>query len=99
MLQCGAAVYTGQSDTDRRGLPPRTAPILVVRYVLLECPHEAESRLDLKKAQGGQLEYNSLLCTLKGVGIESKWVIQSGRIRQFHLAGPLLYRGEEGKGE
>jgi hypothetical protein len=34
MLQCAAAEYTGQSETDRRGLPPRTAPILLVAFLL-----------------------------------------------------------------
>jgi hypothetical protein len=69
-----------------------------LRHVLLECPHEAERRLDLKKAQGGQLDYNRLLCTPKGERIASKWVIQSGRIPQFQLAGSLLYKGEENDG-
>jgi hypothetical protein len=66
-----------------------------LRHVLLECPHEAERRLDLKRAQGGQLDYNRLLCTPKGARIASKWVIQSGRIPQFQLTRSLLYKGEE----
>jgi hypothetical protein len=66
-----------------------------LRHVLLDCPHEAERRLDLKKAQGGQLDYNRLLCTPKGARIASKWIIQSGRIPQFQPAGSLLYKGEE----
>jgi hypothetical protein len=67
----------------------------ILRHVLLECPHEAERRLDLKEAQGGQLDYNRLPCTPKGARIASKWIIQSGRIPQFQLAGSLLYKGEE----
>jgi len=70
-----------------------------LRHVLLDCLQEAERQLDLEKAQGGQLDYNRLLCTLKGARIASKWLIQSGRIPQFQLAGSLLYRGEEGEGE
>jgi hypothetical protein len=66
-----------------------------LRHVLLECPHKAERRLDLIKAQGGQLDYNRLLCTPRGARIASKWIIQPGRILQFQLAGSLLYRGEE----
>jgi hypothetical protein len=64
-------------------------------HVLLECPYEAERRLDLRKAQGGQLDYYRLLCSPKGAWIASKWMIQSGRIPQFQLAGSLLYKGEE----
>jgi hypothetical protein len=67
-----------------------------LRHVLLECPYEAERRLDLRKAQGGQLDYNRLLCSPKGARIASKWMIQSGRIPQFQLAGSLLYTGEGG---
>jgi hypothetical protein len=65
-----------------------------LRHVLLECPYEAERRLDLRKAQGGQLDYNRLLCSPKGARIASKWMIQSRRIPQFQLAGSLLYTGE-----
>jgi hypothetical protein len=39
-----------------------------LRHVLLECPHEIERRLDLRKGQGGQLDYNRLLCTPKERG-------------------------------
>jgi hypothetical protein len=64
------------------------------RHVLLDCPHEEERRAVLREAQGGQLDFARLLDTPKGALSASKWMIQSGRIRQFQLAGQLLY--EEG---
>ena len=64
------------------------------RHVLLYCPHEEERRTVLRETQGGQLDFARLLDTPKGALSASKWMIQSGRIRQFQLAGQLLY--EEG---
>jgi hypothetical protein len=65
------------------------------RHVLLHCPHELERREALKESQGGSLDFNRLLDTPRGAPVVSKWMIRSGRIPQFQLAGTLLY-GEEG---
>jgi hypothetical protein len=59
------------------------------RRILLHCPHEAERRTVLIKAQGGQLDFNHLLDTPRGALVASKWMIRSGRILQFQLAGTL----------
>jgi hypothetical protein len=64
------------------------------RHVLLDCPHEDERRTVLREAQGGQLDFARLLDTPKGAPLASKWMIRSGRILQFQVAGQLLY--EEG---
>jgi hypothetical protein len=61
------------------------------RHVLLHCPHEAERRIGLREAQGGQLDFTSLLDTPKGAQLASRWMIRSGRIPQFQLAGQLQY--------
>jgi hypothetical protein len=53
---------------------------------------EAERRIALKEAQGGHLDFGRLLDTPKGALQASKWIIQSGRILQFQLAGSLLYK-------
>jgi hypothetical protein len=60
-------------------------------HVLLHCPHEGERRTVLKEAQGGHLDFARLLDTPKGAPLASKWMIRSGRILQFQLAGQLLY--------
>jgi hypothetical protein len=65
------------------------------RHVLLQCPQEAERREALRERQGGQLDFTSLLDTPKGVPIASRWIIRSGRLPQFQLAGTLLYKGNE----
>jgi hypothetical protein len=65
------------------------------RHVLLHCPHESERREALKESQGGSLDFNRLLDTPRGAPVVSKWMIRSGRIPQFQLAGTLLYRGDE----
>jgi hypothetical protein len=77
---------TAQCDC---GIGPETP-----RHVLLDCPYEEERRIALREAQGGHLDFARLLDTPKGALSASKWMIQSGRIRQFQLAGQLLY--EEG---
>ena len=65
------------------------------RHVLLHCPQESERREALKESQGGSLDLNRLLDTPKGAPVASKWMIRSGRIPQFQLAGTLLYRGDK----
>ena len=65
------------------------------RHVLLYCPHESERREALKESQGGSLDFNRLLDTPTGALAASKWMIRSGRIPQFQLAGTLLYKEEE----
>jgi hypothetical protein len=69
------------------------------RHVLLHCPHEAERRKALKESQKGGLDFNKLLDTPEGTPVASKWMIRSGRIPQFHLAGTLLYRENKEAGE
>jgi len=61
------------------------------RHVLLDCPHEAERRVGLREALGGQLEFTGLLDTPKGAQLASRWMIRSGRISQFQLTEQLLY--------
>jgi hypothetical protein len=63
------------------------------RHILLHCPHE-ERRIVLKEAQRGILDFARLLDTPNGAPLASKWMIRSGRLLQFQLAGQLLY--EEG---
>jgi hypothetical protein len=58
-------------------------------------PQEAERREALREGQGGQLDFTSLLDTPKGAPIASRWIIRSGRLPQFQLAGALLYKGNE----
>jgi hypothetical protein len=41
------------------------------------------------EAQGGQLDFARLLDTPKEAPLASKWMIRSGRILQFQLAGQL----------
>jgi len=65
------------------------------RHVLLYCPHKSEYKETLKESQGGSLDFDRLLDTPRGAPVVSKWMIRSGRIPQFQLAGTLLY-GEEG---
>jgi hypothetical protein len=62
------------------------------RHVLLDCPHKAECHIDLREAQGGQLDFTSLLDTPKDAQLASRWMIQSGRIPQFQLAEQLFYK-------
>src|SRR5277367_7089565 len=81
-----AACETEQCDS---GTGPETP-----WHVLLHCPHEKECRIVFKEAQGGHLDFARLLNTPKGALSASKWMIRSGRIPQFQLAGQLLY--EEG---
>jgi hypothetical protein len=65
------------------------------RHVLLDCLHESERREALKESQKGGLDFNKLLDTPVGVPVASKWMICSGRIPQFHVAGTLLYGENE----
>ena len=76
---------SGQCECDMGPKPPR--------HVLLHCPHESECRKALKESQGGSLDFNRLLDTPRGAPIFSKWMIRSGMIPQFQLAGTLLYGG------
>jgi hypothetical protein len=85
-----ARVPGHESDQCSCGTGPETP-----RHVLLHCPHEAERRTALKEAQGGQLDFVQLLDTPKGATLATKWMIQSGRIHQFQLAGSLLYKENE----
>ena len=64
------------------------------QHVLLHCPHELERRDALKESQGGSLDFNRLLDTLRGAPVVSKWMIRLRRILQFQLAETLLYREE-----
>jgi hypothetical protein len=59
-------------------------------HVLLHCPQEAERRAILREAPGGHLDLSRLLDTPRGAPVASKWMIRSGRISQFKLAGTLL---------
>jgi hypothetical protein len=61
------------------------------RHILLHCPHETERRTALREALGSQLDLSRLLDTPRGAPVASKWMIRSGRILQFQLAGALLY--------
>lgn len=65
------------------------------RHVLLQCPDESERREALKESQKGELDFIKLLDTPAGAPVASKWMIRSGRIPQFHLAGALLYGENE----
>ena len=62
------------------------------RYILLHCPHKAERRTVLREALGGHLDFSRLQDTPRGAPVTSKWMIRSGRILQFQLAGALLYQ-------
>ena len=57
------------------------------RHVLLYCPKEADRRAEL----GQRPTFVRLLDTPEGAVIASKWMIQSGRLRQFQVASSLSY--------
>lgn len=57
------------------------------RHVLLYCPRERERRTEF----GERADFVRLLDTPEGAGIASRWMIQSGRLRQFQVANSLLY--------
>ncbi|PQE19210.1 reverse transcriptase protein [Rutstroemia sp. NJR-2017a BBW] len=57
------------------------------RHMLLYCPRERERRTEL----GERANFVLLLDTPEGAGIASRWMIQSGRLRQFQVANSLLY--------
>ena len=69
-----------------------------LRHAILDCLDEEERREFLGETQGRDLDHRKLLDTGKGAGVASKWMIKSGRIAQFQLAGQLLYE-EEGEQE
>lgn len=62
--------------------------------VLLNCLHETERRKVLREALGGHLDLGRLLNTSRGVPVASKWMIRSGWIPRFKLAGVLLFKDE-----
>ena len=64
------------------------------RNVLIHCPHEAERRIVLREALGGHLDLSRLLDTPRGAPVASKWMIRSGRILQFKLAGALVHEDQ-----
>jgi len=64
----------------------------IPKHILLYCPHEAEPRTILREALGGHLDLRRLLDTPRGAPVSGKWMIRSGRILQFRLAGALLYQ-------
>ncbi|PQE18260.1 reverse transcriptase protein [Rutstroemia sp. NJR-2017a BBW] len=57
------------------------------RHVLLYCPREANRRAEL----GQGPTFVRLLDTPEGDAVASKWMIQSGRLRQFQVANSLSY--------
>jgi hypothetical protein len=69
--------------------PSNIRSIRQIYYI--NCPHEAERRTVLREALEGQLDPSRLLDTPRGALVASKWMIRSGRILQFQLAGALLY--------
>lgn len=66
------------------------------RHLLLYRPNEEERREFLREAQGRCLDFKGLLDTIKVARIANQWMIKSGWIAQFQLAGKLLYDEEEG---
>ncbi|PQE10705.1 reverse transcriptase protein [Rutstroemia sp. NJR-2017a WRK4] len=57
------------------------------RHVLLHCTFEDSRRVSLGENQ----DFVRLLDTPQGALVASKWMIQSGRVRQFQVANSLLY--------
>ena len=80
-----------ESDQCRCGTGKETP-----RHVLLDCLDEEEHREFLRESQGRRLDFNTLLNTNKGAQAASRWMIKTGRIAQFQLAGQFLY-DEEGE--
>src|SRR3982074_1384771 len=77
-----------ESGTCACGRGPET-----LHHVLIHCPKEAECRSILRGAQGQErgLDFRGLLNTPNTTPLTTKWMIKSGRIPQFKLAGALLY--------
>ena len=61
------------------------------RHMLVHCLRESGRREDLRRACGGRVDYKQLLDTPEGARVASRWVVRSGRLHQFSLAGALLY--------
>ena len=57
------------------------------RHVLLHCPREADRRVEL----GQGPTFVRLLDTPDGAAVASRWMIQSGRLRQFQVVNSLSY--------
>ena len=59
------------------------------RHLLLYCPEEEDRREQL--GPRAVRSFVRLLNTQDGAAVAAKWVIQSGRLRQFEVASSLLY--------
>lgn len=59
------------------------------RHLLLYCPVERERREALGTRQ--ERSFTRLLTTPEGAARAARWTIQGGRLRQFQVAGTLLY--------
>ena len=61
-----------------------------VRHVLAHCSLEESRRHELRN-EDGFIDVTNLLSTEKGAAKAARWMISSGRLSQFALAGELLY--------
>src|SRR5882757_9706629 len=66
-----------------------TRGIETTEHLLLHCPLEVERR---KWTRGSVL--HDLVSELQNTATTARWLIQSGRIRQFQLASEILYNRE-----
>ena len=62
------------------------------QHMALYCTEEAERWQDL--CTNRRIDYQSLIGTARGARKLAEWMIRSGRILQFNLAGELLYKEE-----
>ena len=60
-----------------------------VRHLIVHCERQSHRRDQLRI--DGVLDLNNLLNTRDRLKKVTKWVIKSGRLQQFSLAGTLLY--------
>ena len=61
------------------------------RHILIHCKKERVRREELRRPNGGGLDFKKLLDTPEGAGVTSRWIVRSGRLPQFSLARSLLY--------
>jgi hypothetical protein len=70
--------------------------MLLIYYIpSMTLPARSRASNSPEGSSGGQLDFVQLLDTPKGATLATKWMIQSGRIHQFQLAGSLLYKEDE----